>query len=146
MSTRFKEKIVDGQVLFDNVTPQLTDIPQLAADHTSLGSSLAQARDLQGRQETVKGQLRDINEQRLQVEKQTDDLRRRLVAGLKSVLGPDSTKLLEFGIKPRPRKLQRSRLTPAAKAARAAERAIAKAAVLAAAEKPKEAPAKPSTP
>ncbi|HEY8019536.1 MAG TPA: hypothetical protein VIH93_00450 [Thermoanaerobaculia bacterium] len=146
MSTRFKEKIVDGQVLFDNVTPQLTDSPQLAADHTSLGSSLAQARDLQGRQETVKGQLRDINQQRLQVAKQTDDLRRRLRAGLISVLGPDSTKLLEFGIKPRRQKVQRVRLTPAAKAARAAERAVARAAVLAAAEKPKEASAKPATP
>jgi len=145
MSTRFKEKIVDGQVLFDNVTPQLTDSPQLAADHTSLGNSLAQARDLQGRQETVKGQLRDINEQRLQVAKQTDDLRRRLVSGLKAVLGPDSTKLLEFGIKPRPRDIQRSRLTPAAKAARAAGRATARAAALAAAEKLKEAAGKPVT-
>jgi len=146
MSKRFKEKIVDGQVLFDNITPRLTDMPQLAADHTALGGTLAQARDLQGRQETVKGQLRDLNDQRQQVAKQTDDLRRKLTAGLKAVLGTDTLQLLEFGVRPRPLTFQRTRLTPAQRAARAAERAVAKAAALAAKEKPPTPPAKPATP
>jgi hypothetical protein len=86
-SKRFKEKIVDGQVLYDNVAPRLTDLPQLAADHTALGASLAQARELQGQQETAKGHLRELNERRQQVADQTAELRRRLTAGLQAVLG-----------------------------------------------------------
>jgi len=145
---RFKEKIVDAQVLFDNVTPRLTDIPQLTADHTALGSTLAEARDLQARQESAEGQLRNLNDQRRDVAKRTADLRRRLAAGLKAALGPDSIGLLEFGIRPRPQTFTRTRLTPAQKAARAVERALAKAAALQAQEKPPApAPApKPATP
>jgi hypothetical protein len=137
---RFKEKIVDGQVLYDNIAPHLTDMPQLAADHAALGNALTQARDLEGHQEAAKGQLRELNDQRQRVAKQTADLRRRLAAGLKASLGPDTTKLLEFGVKPRPQKFQRHRLTPAQKAARAAERAVAKAAKLAELEKKPGAP------
>jgi len=134
MARRFKEKIVDGQVLYDNIARQLADMPRLAADHQALGDALAQARDLEAKQEMTKGALRDINDRRLRLEERTDDLRRRLVAGLQSILGPDSARLLEFGVRPRPTTHRRSSLTPAQKAARAAERAIAKAAALAAAE------------
>jgi hypothetical protein len=131
---RFKDLVGEGQVLFDNLAPHLTDIPQLAADHAALGNALAQARDLEGRQETAKGQLRELNDQRGQVAQQTADLRRKLIASLKGSLGTDNLKLLEFGVKPRPQTFKRPRLTPAQKAARAAERAVAKAATLAAAE------------
>jgi len=132
---RFKEKIVDGQMLFDNVAPRLTDLPQLAADHTALGTALTQARELQGQQELAKGHLRELNKRRQEVAEQTADLRRRLSAALKASLGPESTSLLEFGIRPRPT-TQRRRviLTPAQKAARAVQRAAAKAAELAAKE------------
>jgi hypothetical protein len=133
-SQRFKNLVGDGQVLYDNLAPHLTDIPQLAADHAALGNALSQARDLEGRQETAKGQLRELNDQRDQIARQTADLRRKLTATLKGSLGTDTLKLLEFGVKPRPQTLKRQRLTPAQKAARAAERAVAKAAKLAAAE------------
>ncbi len=143
---RFKEKIVDGQVLFDNVTPRLTDLPQLAANHSALGSALDQARELEGQQETLKGQLRDLNVRRKKLAQDTADLRRRLTTGLQSVLGPDNTALLEFGIVPRPTKRRRRIiLTPAEKAARAAQRAAAKAAELAKQQPAAATPPEPST-
>ncbi len=147
-SKSFNTLIGNGQVLYDNLAPHLTDIPQLAADHAALGNALAQARDLEGRQETAKGQLRELNQQRRQAAQQAADLRRKLTATLKGSLGTDTLKLLEFGVKPRPQKLQRQRLTPAQKAARAAERAAAKATELAAKEKQPTTPvaAKPTTP
>jgi len=129
---RFKEKIVDGQMLFDNVAPRLTDLPQLAADHTALGTALTQARELQGQQELAKGHLRELNKRRQEVAIETAKVRRRLAVSLQAALGEDSTTLLEFGIKPRPTtRRPRVILTPAEKAARAAERASAKAAELA---------------
>ena len=149
MAKRFKEKIVEAQVLYDNVAPRLTDLPQLADHHKALGTALAQARDLEGQQETAKGHLRDLNVRRQKQAEETADLRRRLTTGLQSALGPDNTALLELGIKPRRTTLRRRSLTPAEKAVRAAERAqraAAKAAALAAKEPsiapPPTAPAK----
>jgi len=142
---RFKEKIVDSQVLYDNVAPRLTDLPQLADHHKALGDVLAQARTLEGQQETLKGQLRDLNDRRQKVAEQAADLRRRLTAGLQAALGPDSKALLELGIQPRPvARRRRIILTPAQKAARAAQRAAAKAAALAAEEQPAPPPPAPA--
>jgi hypothetical protein len=143
---RFKEKIVDGQVLFDNVAPRLTDLPQLATNHTALGTALDQARELEGQQETLEGQLRDLNVRRKKLAQDTADLRRRLTTGLQSALGPDSTALLEFGIVPRPTtRRRRVTLTPAEKAARAAQRAAAKAAELAKQQPAATSPPEPSS-
>jgi len=99
----FKERLGDWQVLFDNLAPQLTDMPLLAADHTALGALLAQARDLENRQEAARAQ------QRRQMLKQAGDTSGRLSLGLKSILGAQNEKLIEFGVKPRPRKLRRKK-------------------------------------
>ncbi len=136
MSKRFKEKIVDGQVFFDNLTPRLTDMPQLTADHTALGTALAQARDLESRREAAKADVRGLNGQRLQTAEQAADLRRRLTDGLRSVLGADSPQLTGFGAKPLGKPAVRVRLTATEKAVRAAARAAAKAAALEAQQPP----------
>ena len=134
MPQRFKEKIVGAQVLYDTIAPHLDEMPPLAAHHEALGGALAEARELEARQVQAKAILREVNERRLQLAARTDDLRRRLRIGLKAIFGPQSTRLLEFGVRPLPTTHRRRRLTPAQKAARAAERAVAKAATLAAAE------------
>jgi hypothetical protein len=65
MSTRtFHQKVADWQVLVDNVTPRLADMPQLAADHAALSDVLAHVRTLESQQEIQKGLLRDTNQQR----------------------------------------------------------------------------------
>jgi hypothetical protein len=110
MSNRtFKESLGDWQVLYDNLAPQLTDMPLLSPDHTALGALLGQARDLENRQEAARAQLRDVNQQRRQMLKQGGDTSGRLALGLKSILGAQNEKLIEFGVKPRPRKLRRKK-------------------------------------
>ncbi len=138
MSKRFNETIVEGLVLIDNLAPRLAELPQLAADHASLGEVLAEVRELASRREAAKAELREITQRRRQAAKRAADLRRRLTAGLQAALGADSPQLLEFGAKPLPRAGGRPRLTPLDKAARAAARAVARAAALRAAPTPSE--------
>jgi len=142
---RFKEKLIDWQVLHDNLAQHLTDMPQLTADQTALGQALTQAQALENKQDAARAVLRDVNQQRKDLSKQGNDLRNRLALGLRYALGNTNEKLIEFGISPRPRTLQRTRLSEAEKAARAASRAAAKAATLAAGSTPPVPAPKPST-
>jgi hypothetical protein len=124
MSTRtFKTKLADWQVLVDNLTPHLTDMPQLAADHAALSDVVAHARTLESQQEIQKGQLRDTNQQRKVMAAQGRDLEVRLAAGLTSAFGPQSEQLIQFGLKPRARIVRRPRQAIADKAEQAAEKA-----------------------
>jgi len=117
-TTRFKEKLINWQSMFDTLAPKLTDMPQFTADHTALGVVLAQGRDLEKRQDIALGELRDVNQLRKEMIAQGAELRDRLASGVQAVLGRKSEKLLEFGVKPRPRIVRRKRLTNAEKAAR----------------------------
>ncbi len=126
MTTRFKEKLVDWQTMFDNLDPKLADMPQFTADHAALGAILTQGRDLEKRQDAARSELRDINQQRKEMIQNGADLRDRLARGLQGVLGPKSERLIEFGVKPLPRVVRRKRLTAAEKAARDAAAATAK--------------------
>jgi septal ring factor EnvC (AmiA/AmiB activator) len=147
MTQRFKEKLVDWQVLHDNLAPRLTDLPQLAADHTALAQVLAQAKGLENDQEMARVAFQKVNQRRKALAKDGTALRNRLAHGLKSSLGPDNKELKEFRIKPQPVPLERKRLTPLQKAERAAARAAAKAAAAKAEEKaPTPAPVNPATP
>lgn len=128
---RFEQQLRDWQVLHDNLVPHLTDMPQLAADHTALAGVLTQARDLENKQEAARSAFRDVNQQRRDLRKQGNELRLNLADGLKAALGGRSEKLIEFGVKPRPRAFPRQQLSAAEKAERAAARAAAKAAKLA---------------
>jgi hypothetical protein len=99
----YKKILGDWQVLYDNLTPRLTDMPLVAGDHANLGTMIGQARDLQNRQEGAAAQLRDLNQQRRQILTQGGDVAGRLGLALRSILGTKSEKLIEFGVKPMPR-------------------------------------------
>ncbi len=99
----YKKILGDWQVLYDNLTPRLTDMPLVAGDHANLGTMIGQARDLQNRQEGAAAQLRDLNQQRRQILNQGGDVAGRLGLALRSILGTKSEKLIEFGVKPMPR-------------------------------------------
>jgi hypothetical protein len=146
MTQRFKEKLIDWQVLHDNLAPRLTDMPALAADHAVLAQVLGKTQALENQQDAARAVLRDINQQRKETATQGKDTRKRLALGLRHILGAENEKLIEFGIKPSPRKLQRQQLSAAQKAARAAERAAAKAAAAFAKEKPPPPTPQPATP
>jgi len=140
---RFDQQLRDWQVLHDNLAPHLTDMPQLAADHTALAGILTQARDLENKQEDARSALRDVNQQRREMKKGGRAVQRRLALGLKVALGEESEKLISFGVKPRQRQFPRQQRSAAEKATRAAARAVAKAAAAKAAEKASEPPLPP---
>ncbi len=99
----YKKILGDWQVLYDNLTPRLNDMPLVANDHGTLGTILGQARTLQNQQEAANAQLRDINQQRRQIVTDGSDAASRLGHALKSILGTKNEKLIEFGVKPLPR-------------------------------------------
>lgn len=136
MTIRFKEKLVDWQVMQDNLTPRLPDLPHLAADHTALEQVLTEAKGLESDQEMARSAFRSVNDRRRALLKQGTLLRNRLALGVKNALGPENSKLVEFRLKPKPEKIERRRLSPAQKAERAAARAVAKAAAAKATENP----------
>lgn len=116
MSNRnYKKTLGDWQVLYDNLTPRLPDMPQITGDHTTLATILGQARDLQNRQEAAAAQLRDLNQQRREILALGGDHTSRLAFTLKGILGGKSEKLLEFGVKPLPRRRKKAAKATAAK-------------------------------
>jgi hypothetical protein len=136
MTQRFKEKLVDWQVLVENLTPRLTDLPQLAADHAALAKVVADAHGLENQQETARAAFQSINQQRRDLAKQGGILHRRLSLSLRGALNPDNRDLSVFRIKPQRPPSGRTRLTPVQKAERAAARAKAKAEAAKAAQPP----------
>src|SRR5206468_7921088 len=103
MTQRFKEKLVDWQVLVDNLTPRLTDLPQLAADHDALAKVVADAHGLENEQETARAAFQKVNQQRRDLAQQGKVLHSRLSLSLKGKLNPDNRDLTEFRIKPQKR-------------------------------------------
>jgi len=147
MTQRFKEKLVDWQVLVDNLAPRLTDLPHLAADHAALAKVVADAHGLESEQEISRAAFRRTNQQRRDLAKQGKVLHSRLSLSLQGKFNPDNEDLTEFRIKPRRPATGRTRLTPLQKAERAVVRAQAKAAAAKAAEKATTPePAHPTTP
>ena len=120
---RFKEKIVTLTSLHDNLAPRLQEMPHLASDHAALAALLVQARELGGRQDLITGELRSVNQQRVELEKQGRDLRSRMAAILRGTLGLDNADLVKYGIQPRAREIRRKRLTKAERAEQLAREA-----------------------
>src|SRR4051812_36340480 len=88
MPTRNYKKILgDWQVLHDNLTPRLTDMPQVTGDHSTLATVLGEARDLQNQQEAATAALRNLNQKRREILSRGGDVSSRLSLALRSVLG-----------------------------------------------------------
>jgi len=76
-------------------------MPFLQEIVTALEALIAQAKGLDGEQETVRGQLQDAVHRRQIVEKQGEALRRRAASHLRGVFGFTSDELVRFGVRPR---------------------------------------------
>ena len=110
---RMKEKIVILTKLYDTLEPALQELPHLARDHAAMGSVVSRARDLESLQHQAEGELRRINRERSDLEKEGRELRNRVVNALRGALGPDSPELVKYGIRPRPLMVRRRRLSRA---------------------------------
>jgi hypothetical protein len=98
----FREKLVGWEVLSTSLKSQLTEIPQMTEDQAALERLVAQAQELEVQQGKRLADLREINAQRRDLEKDGDVLRERMAAGLRHKLGVGNKRLLEFGLKPKP--------------------------------------------
>jgi hypothetical protein len=107
---RMKEKIVNLTTLYDNLSAALQEMPHLARDHAAIGSVIARAYELESLLDAATGEVRRINRERVDLEKEGRELRNRVVDGLRGALGADNVELAKFGIRPRPRLIRRRRL------------------------------------
>jgi hypothetical protein len=100
-SNTLSKKIGALEALITNAKPLLPEMPHLSEPTEGLETLLAELKALESLQDVHKAQLRETNARRIGLEKQTRDLRNRVVRGLQSRYGLASQKLLEFGINPR---------------------------------------------
>jgi hypothetical protein len=108
---RMKERIFDLTTLYDNLGADLQELPHLARDHAAIGSLVARARELESLQDTIAGELRRINRERADLDREGRELRNRVVDSLRGTLGSDNVALAKYGIRPRPRVIRRRRLS-----------------------------------
>ena len=137
-SKSYKENLVDWQTLAENLAPRLTDLPHLAADQKALADLVAQAHTMQDQRDAHKASLQDLNKQRQALAAQAKRVQNRLGLGLQNAFDVDSEKLVEFGVKPRRKKVRRSHAAKLELAQKAVARAAARAAALAAEKPPVE--------
>jgi len=138
----FSDKLDEWQAMVDNLKAHLTDLPNLAADHGKLSTMVTQARDLQAQRDLHKANLRDINAQRQILGNEARKVRNKLAAGVQNAFDLENARLVEFGLKPRARR-SNLRLTKLQKVQKAAARAVARAAALAADSQPAGVPNAP---
>jgi hypothetical protein len=111
MAITFRNRIGGWALIAGNLKPQLTDMPELAAQHADLEKTIADAQALVLEQEDLRGRLQKTIRQRQDLEKHGEDLRLRLGAGLQSKLGFRDEGLRTFGIAPKKKSVRRKKST-----------------------------------
>ncbi|HET9211476.1 MAG TPA: hypothetical protein VFR03_13795 [Thermoanaerobaculia bacterium] len=97
--------ISDWELLDTALQPHLTDMPYLKDKATALAGLITEAKDMDTKQQDLRGSLQETVRQRQALEKRGRDLQLHLAAMLRGTLGFDNQTLLGFGVKPRrPRK------------------------------------------
>jgi hypothetical protein len=114
-----KENLVTWRTMVANLAPRLDDLPFLREQHASLSALVARAEKLEAQQSRYKAKLQKVNQERMAAAREGRRLRNRLAAGLQGAFGPESARLVEFGVPPRPENQRRNRPTKAEKARRA---------------------------
>lgn len=97
----FKEKIGTWDTMNKNLRDCLTEIPYLAEDQEALDRLLARSRSLEAQQGMYIASLREVNRQRVEIEREGDELRNRLAGALRHKFGETSMRLFAFGLKPK---------------------------------------------
>ena len=93
--------IADWELLSTALEPHLSDMPYLKDRAAELAGFIAQAKDMDTRQQELRGSLQETVRQRQTLEKQGTSSHLRIAAILRGNLGFDNQTLLSFGLKPR---------------------------------------------
>ena len=105
----FSKKITNWDLTNTNVKPHLAEMPQVQPLQVELEAVIAEGRALDSQQEVARSQARDLNNQRLDIEKRGENLRRRIASHLRGTFGFTSEQLIQFGVNPRPRNTRRKK-------------------------------------
>lgn len=108
LATRIKQL----QTLVDQTRELLPEIPILAGHHTALDTAVQEVRSLDNQSQDLRARRLEINRLRREAESKCTEARGRLAATLIQHFGPQSERLLSFGVGPRPRKLRRKKADP----------------------------------
>jgi len=93
--------ISDWELLNTALQSHLTDMPYLKDMVTELQGLITEAKDMDTKQQNLRGSLQETVRQRKILEKQGGSLPLRVGSMLKGNLGFDNQTLLGFGLKPR---------------------------------------------
>ena len=97
---QFGERTANWVLLSDNLRPHLEDVPHLQTLHAELEALIAEARQVDGEQETAKGLSRELTRRKQELQTRGDNLRARLSAHLRGMFGFTSEQLIQFGLSP----------------------------------------------
>lgn len=100
----FGNLVNNWALLNDNIKPRVEELgPQAQALQVELEQVLGRARALDSRQELARGEFHQLTRDRQALEKEGENLRRRLNSFVRGTYGFTSEQLIPFGIQPRPR-------------------------------------------
>src|SRR4051812_46767421 len=99
----FRKIISLSELLNSTLKPQLADLPHLKPESDDLDQLVTSTKALDQEQQTLTARRREIPRLRQEAERNSQDLRSRVVAQLRGKLGFSNENLLAFGIAPRKR-------------------------------------------
>jgi hypothetical protein len=94
------------KVMVTNLRPQLETMPQLTGRYNEMVRITTDAEDLENRQALLKADLQEVNRQRRDLAKTGEEMRNRIAAVLRAEHGFSSERLLEFGVKPKRKRVR----------------------------------------
>jgi hypothetical protein len=93
--------IADWELLSTALEPHLSDMPHLKDQAAELAGFIAQAKEMDSRQQALRGSLQETVRQRQTLEKEGTSAHLRIASILRGSFGFDNQTLLGFGLKPR---------------------------------------------
>lgn len=113
MANTVRDRYARLQSLAQNVAANLTEMPDLAANHTAFEQLVNRIRDSLAEQDAISARLSQLIGARREDMKLATEMRLRLAGQIQGHLGTANERLKEFGIKPRRQRLRRKGTTPA---------------------------------
>ena len=123
----FKASLSAWRSMAGNLAAHLDEMPQLRDLQEALQAIVDRGTALIVESSAHEASLRAVNHEKTVVFEEGRELRNQLAVGLQAAMGLHSERLLEFGVRPRPRETRRNRPSRAERAELAAEGSGAKA-------------------